>query len=184
MRLPHTVVHVQTLNCIKWAQHAWLIGLEICWLSLQRKGKLEIVFNKTQGIWVSVGVRLMHEMNIVWPACSPVNSWTSNTQQWFPILVMIPHDPLQTPSLALRFHRIITRHPILSVSIARGRLEQLIKLRYSTGYIRIPSCPSPWLFGMKSALWKTLGLPGNFSRIVLLISSTSSFWLQRMVCSE
>ena len=133
---------------------------------------------------MSVGVSLMHGMNIVWPACSPVNSQTSNTRQWFPILVMIPCDPLQTPSLALRFHRIITGHPILSVSFARGRLEKLIELRYFTGYIRIPSCPSPWLFGMESALWKTLGLPGNFSRIVLLISSTSSFQLQRMVHSE
>ena len=97
---------------------------------------------------------------------------------------MISCDPLQTLSLALRFCRIITGHPILSVSFARGRLEQLIELRYSTGYIRIPSCPLPWLFAMESALWKTLGWPGNFSRIVLLISSTSSFQLQRMVNSE
>jgi hypothetical protein len=45
-------------------------------------------------------------INVVVPACDPVNSLTSKTLLL--ILVTIPRNPLQTPSPGFRFLKIIT----------------------------------------------------------------------------
>ena len=60
----------------------------------------------SNGTWVSDGVIFSLGINVVLPACSPVSSCTFSTR--LPILVKIALVPLQTPSLGLRFLRIIT----------------------------------------------------------------------------
>ena len=62
------------------------------------------------------------------------------------------------PSPGLMFHSTIIGQPIFSASLVRGNPEQLMLLRYSTGYIRIPSAPCPSLSSIESALWNTSSL--------------------------
>ena len=92
-------------------------------------------------------------INVVAPACDPVNNLTSRTL--FLILVTIPLDPLQTPSPGFRFLRIITGHPTSNFNFASGNQEQLVEFRYSTGYRR-SSLPFSPLFFTESALRNSL----------------------------
>jgi hypothetical protein len=123
---------------------------------------------------------LKRGINVVFPACSPVNSCTSSTRLF--VLVTTPQEPLQTPSSGLRFLKITTGHPIFNFNLCRGIPEQLIEFRYSTRYI---SCPSPFSsFSLiESALRNSISSPENSESIFSLISSTSSFLLVKMVLS-
>ena len=119
-------------------------------------------------------------INIVVPACDPVNNLTSKTLLL--ILVTIPLDPLQTPSPRFRFLKMITGDPTFNFNFASGNPEQLIEFKYSTGYRR-SSLPFSPLFFTDSALTNSLSSPGKCFRISELMSYTSSFLLVRMVCS-
>ena len=70
----------------------------------------------------------------------------------------------------------MTGVPSLSLSFARGSPEQLIELRYSTGYISSPCPESMLLFKTASALCNIVSSPGKQSRICWLISLTSELW--------
>src|SRR5271155_141932 len=65
-------------------------------------------------------------------------------------------------------------------STLRVAIEQLIELRYSTGYRSSPWPLSP-LFLIESALRNSLSSPGNCASNASLISSTSLFRLVRIV---
>src|SRR5271163_3718242 len=94
--------------------------------------------------------------------------------------VTTAHVPLQTPSPGFRFLNTIIGHPTFSFNFESGNPEQLIELRYSTGYRSSPSPLSP-LFLIESALRNSLSSPGNCWSNASLISSTSSFRLVRIV---
>src|SRR5271156_358810 len=85
----------------------------------------------SKGTCVSDGVKLSRGMNVVDPACSPVNSRTSKTRSL--IRVTTARVPLQTPSPGFKFLNTIIGHPTLSFNFESGNPEQVIELRYSTG---------------------------------------------------
>ena len=102
------------------------------------------LLQNSNGTWVLEGEMLSLGMQVVLPACDPVNNLTSKTLLL--ILVTIPLDPLQTPSPGFRFLKIITGHPTFSFNFASGNPEQLIEFEYSTGYRRSSLPFSPLFF--------------------------------------
>ena len=85
----------------------------------------------SKGTWVFDGVKPRRGMNVVVPACSPVNSLTSKTRLLS--RVTTARVPLQTPSPGFKFLNTITGHPTFNFNFESGNPEQLIELRYSTG---------------------------------------------------
>ena len=99
------------------------------------------------GTWVSLGMIPVGGMKINSPACSPLRSWTSNSCHTCQNATWSIANSIS----GFMFCSTMTGHPSFRESLASGNPEQLILLRYSNGYTRIPCSPSPSLSSMESA---------------------------------